>query len=141
MITKTLVLTSLHIWQNCEKPKPTSARALEREAQEIGLFGCNHENALMTPRGRYLASCSHSWKINRSFNHVTTIILGVSGAGKSSTINHMLRFKIADTNSEESETRETSEFRAIEPERNLAVSDLSLVKWFKLNCNNIHLHL
>jgi GTPase SAR1 family protein len=67
-----------------------------------------------------------SKQAGRSFNTVSTILLGQSGHGKSSTVNHLLGVKIAKTSNRESETRSTTEFKLVGPEPGLGVTDLNL---------------
>jgi GTP-binding protein EngB required for normal cell division len=68
---------------------------------------------------------SSKWA-GRSFNRVTTILLGQSGHGKSSTVNHLLGVTMATTSDNKSETRATTEFKLVGEEPSLAVSDLNL---------------
>jgi GTP-binding protein EngB required for normal cell division len=68
----------------------------------------------------------NSKEAGRSFNTVTTVLLGQSGHGKSSTVNHLLGVPLATTSSKMSETRATTEFKLVAPEPSLGVSNLSL---------------
>ncbi len=68
---------------------------------------------------------SSKWA-GRSFNRVTAILLGQTGHGKSSTVNHLLGVALATTSDNKSKTRATTEFKLVGPEPSLAVSDLNL---------------
>ena len=109
------------------KPKPKSPQDLKSEAIDIGLGDSNREAALHKPRGKYLTACYNSWRSGRSFNHVSTILLGLTGSGKSSTIMHLLGIKLK-TSTHQSDTRDTKEYIITEKAENLAVTDLSLVR-------------
>ncbi len=54
------------------------------------------------------------------------MLLGDSGVGKSSTVNHLLNRQVADTSDSKSETHSTMEHILVAPDPNLAASDVSL---------------
>ncbi|CAB4028571.1 GTP-binding A [Paramuricea clavata] len=90
------------------KPLPRDERALFQEAYSLGLIGQNPD----LPRAKLIDHIKSSKMIGRSINHVSILLVGLSGVGKSATINHLLRTKdeIAKTSYFETGTRSTQEF-------------------------------
>ena len=110
------------------KELPSSERDLLTEATSLGLLG--KDANLYKPRANLISYIHDSYKINRGFNHVSMLLVGSSGVGKSSTVNHLLNIgteeelKFAKINHTKSETRTTSEFLAFADDPNLEVKDL-----------------
>ena len=110
------------------KPLPRDTNALKEEAITLGLLGRNP--TLKKPRAKLVHFLYSSWKIQRSMNYVSVLLVGNSGVGKSSTINHFLDTKgktaFAQTHHSKSETRATEEFVMLGDEPRYQVSDLRL---------------
>ena len=106
------------------KPLPRDKRQLFEEATSLGLVGPN--SSLEKPRAKLLKCIYSSMKIGRSFNHVSFLLLGTTGAGKSSTVNHLLGIHLAKTSDEMSETRSTREFVVHDSDPKYEVEGLSL---------------
>lgn len=111
------------------KELPSSKSYLQAEAVSLGLLGRNP--SLNKPRAKLISYINDSNKINRGFNHVSILLVGSSGVGKSSTINHLLNIggkgiQFAKTSSTKSETRITSEFLAFADDPSLEVKNLVL---------------
>ena len=100
------------------------------EAYSLGLLGTNPN--LDKPRAKLISYVRDSFQINRGYNHVSLLVVGSSGVGKSSTVNHLLNigteeeFKFTKINHTKSETRITSEFLAFADDPVLEVKDLVL---------------
>ena len=99
------------------------------EATLLGLSGKSLN--LDQPRAQLISHVYDSYKIKRSFNQASLLLVGGSGVGKSSTINHLLNVsgkevQFAKTSSTESETRKTSEFLAFADDPKLGVKNLVL---------------
>ena len=90
------------------KPLPGKESALLEEAKSLGLLGSNA--SLEKPRAGLVKYINDSRKIGRSINHVSILLVGTSGVGKSSTVNHLLGLELAKTSDFHSETRSTQEF-------------------------------
>ena len=90
------------------KPLPRDKNALQEEATSLGLLGPNA--SLEKPRAKLVKCINDSRTIGRSINHVSVLLVGSSGVGKSSTVNHLLGIELAKTNESQSETRSTQEF-------------------------------
>ena len=111
------------------KELPSSKRSLLAEATSLGLLG--RKPNLDKPRAKLISYIHDSDKIQRGFNHVSLLLVGSSGVGKSSTINHLLNIggkgvQFAKTSSTTSETRITSEFLAFADDPDLEVKNLVL---------------
>ena len=111
------------------KQLPSSKRDLQTEATSLGLLG--KDANLNKPRAKLISYIHDSHKINRSLNHVSLLLVGSSGVGKSETINHLLNIggkgvQFAKTSSTKSETRITSEFLAFADDPDLEVKNLVL---------------
>ena len=90
------------------QPMPRDERALFEEAVFLGLLGSNP--SLEKPRAKLLDCIQSSMKIRRSINHVSVLLVGTSGVGKSTTVNHLLDIKLAETSKIESKTKLTKEY-------------------------------
>ncbi len=96
------------------KPLPRDKNVLFEEVKSLGLLGPNA--SLEKPRAKLAKCINDSWKIGRSANEVSVLLVGATGAGKSSTINHLLASNDlighvrAKTNKSQSETSSTQEF-------------------------------
>ena len=64
--------------------------------------------------------------MKRSAYHTTIILLGETGVGKSSTVNHLFGTHVAATSATRSETRSTAEYVLTEDSFEVGVKDLSL---------------
>ena len=109
------------------KDLPSIKSSLQYEATSLGLLGKNA--TFDEPRAKLIAYIHDSEKIKRCFNHVSLLLVGSSGVGKSSTINHLLNFsgeESVKTSSIKSETRITSEFLAFADDPDLEVKNLVL---------------
>lgn len=118
------------------KPMPTSRNEMLKEATSLGLVPTPMKDLKVTPRIKLLQYAYDSYKASRSFNRTSMIVLGTTGSGKSSIVNHLLGVDIAKISNSMSETRMTSEFVLTAEDPELDVSDLSLVstvKWHTLN--------
>ncbi len=73
------------------KPLPRDESALFKEINSLGLLGPNA--SLENPRAKLVKCISDSRNIGRSINYVSILLLGPTGVGKSSTINHLLNSK------------------------------------------------
>ena len=92
----------------------------------MGLHGPNR--SFEKPRAKLLDCIENSMNIKRSFNHVSILLVGTSGVGKSATVNHLLGLgiefaKVSDT---KSETRSTKEFIIHSNDPEYEVEGLSL---------------
>ena len=108
---------------------PSSKGRMLAEAKSLGLLG--PQPSLDKPRAKLISYIYDSDKISRGFNHVSILLVGSSGVGKSSTINHLLNIggkgvQFAKTSSTTSETRITSEFLAFADDPKLEVKNLVL---------------
>ena len=106
---------------------PYSRSSCYYEATSLGLLG--KDANLDKPRAKLISYINDSDKIKRGFNHVSMLLVGSSGVGKSGTINHLLNIggegvQFAKTGSTKSETRITSEFLAFADDPNLEVKNL-----------------
>ena len=90
------------------KPLPCNEKAFLEEASSLGVLGPNP--ILDKPRAKLLKCIDNSKKIGRSINHVSVLLVGSAGVGKSSTVNHLLDINLATTSDKTSETRSTKEF-------------------------------
>ena len=106
------------------KPLPRDDRAFYQEAYCLGLIGPHPD--LQEPRAKLMDFINSSRKIKRSMNHVSILLVGRSGVGKSSTINHLLGDEIAKTSEFQSETRFTQEFIVCGSAPRFAVEELPL---------------
>ena len=117
--------------QSAMKELPSTKEGVLDETTSLGLLGTNP--SLNKPRAKLLKYINDSIKIQRGFNHVSLLLVGSTGVGKSSTINHLLNIgekgvQFAKTSSTKSisETRITSEFLAFADDPDLEVKDLVL---------------
>ena len=110
------------------KPLPANKTSLKIEAFSLGLVGTNP--SLEEPRAKLISFIHDSMRIGRSINHVSFLLVGMSGVGKSSTINHLLGtkngIKFAKTSRVKSETKATEEFVLCGDEPRYEVKDLPL---------------
>lgn len=110
------------------KPLPSSITALGKEAGSLGLLGPNP--SLKKPRAQLLNFINSSRKIRRSIHQASILVVGSSGVGKSSTINHLLntgdKIEFAKTSETQSETRTTQEYIICADSPKYEVKDLSL---------------
>ena len=111
------------------KELPSSKVELLEEATSLGLLGRNPN--LDQPRAKLISYINDSINIKRGLNHVSILLIGSSGVGKSSTINHLLNIggegvQFAKTSNITSETRITSEFLAFADDPKLEVKNLVL---------------
>ena len=109
-------------------PIPSNRQQALKEATALGILGPSPN--LKNPRAKLLSFIKDSTKIGRGFNQASILVVGSSGVGKSSTINHLLNIgegiQFAKTSACKSETRTTSEFILIADEPKYAVADLQL---------------
>ncbi len=114
-------------------PMPKTLREMRTEAIGLGLLVqgsiaiAQRKKKKAAPRAKLLEYAYNSHLAGRSFLDVTMMLLGISGTGKSSTINHLLGVNIAPTSASKSETRNTTEFVLTAEDDTLEVSDLRLV--------------
>jgi predicted GTPase len=112
------------------KPLPPDIKAFWAEARSLGLIG--PKPTLQKPRAKLIDYINNSWQIGRSINHVSILLVGESGVGKSATINHLLalgtkdNIEFAKTSESESETRSSQEFILYGDEPRYEVKDLPL---------------
>ena len=106
------------------KPLPRDKRASFEETASLGLLGPGR--SLEKPRAKLIACIHSSMKIKRSFNHVSILFFGTSGAGKSATTNHLLGVNLAKTSEAKSEARSTKEFIVHGSDPKYEVEGLSL---------------
>ena len=111
------------------KELPSSKLDLLKEATSLGLLERNPNSD--QPRAKLISYINDSINIKRGLNHVSILLVGSSGVGKSSTINHLLNIgakedQSAKTSSETSETRITSECLAFADDPKLEVKSLVL---------------
>ena len=98
------------------------------EAISLNLF--RNDQTLEKPRAKLISYICDSIKIKRGLDHVSILMVGTTGIGKSLTINHLLnigaekKVQFAKTSRTESETRITSEFLAFADDPNLEIKNL-----------------
>ena len=111
------------------KPIPQSSEELKKEVQEMALLHLR-PNAEPSPRAKLCHFMTASGQIKRSPCYTSILLVGVTGVGKSSTVNHLLNtsgaIKFAKTHDTRSATRDTSEFFFTVDEPKFEVSDLQL---------------
>ncbi len=109
------------------KSLPALAEDFQKELQSFKDLDPDSEPP---PRAKLYHHIISSAKIKRPFESAMILLLGCSGVGKSSTINHLLVTgeddPIAMTNAAESETRATSEYVLTVDEPGLEVCDLNM---------------
>ncbi|XP_046850122.1 uncharacterized protein LOC124443682 [Xenia sp. Carnegie-2017] len=110
------------------KPIPSSKDEIKVEFNEIIKMG--GENAEQIPRASLLYFITSSMKIQRHSKSAMILLVGSSGSGKSSTINHLMvngdEIPVAKTNNYKSSTKTTSEYIITFDEPEYEVSDLVL---------------
>ena len=106
------------------KPLPCNEGALFQEATFLGLLGPNP--SVEKPRAKLLKCIHSSMKIQRSFNHVSLLLVGTTGVGKSATVNHLLGVDLAGTNEMHSGARSTKEYIIYDNDPKYEVEGLSL---------------
>ncbi|XP_028397224.1 uncharacterized protein LOC114521033 [Dendronephthya gigantea] len=112
----------------CElKPLPASAEDFK---EELRLFENLDRDSDPPPRAKLYHCLFSSAKIKRPFNSAMILLVGSTGVGKSSTINHLLDTgegnPVAVTSSSESETRTTSEYVLTTDNPDYEVCDLRM---------------
>ena len=109
------------------KPLPLSFEEFEKELES---FSKPNAHSKPTPREMLCYSMISSRKIKRHLQSAMILLVGVSGAGKSSTINHLLDTgegdPVAITSDNESQTKETSEYVLTVDEPDYEVSGLTM---------------
>ena len=109
------------------KPIPQSSEELKKEVQEMALLHLR-PNAEPSPRAKLCHFMTASGQIKRSPCYTSILLVGVTGVGKSSTVNHLLNtsgaIKFAKTHDTRSATRDTSEFILTVDEPKFEVSDV-----------------
>ena len=108
---------------------PSSKSNFLDEFYSLGLT--EKSSNLKNPRAKLFTYIFNSHKIGRGFNHASILVVGSSGVGRSSTINHMFNvggegIPFAAINYTEYETRITSEFLAFADDPDLEVKNLVL---------------
>ena len=113
------------------KPLPWNKRRMMREAQQLGLLKPNPK--VDTGRKELLSHVYSSYKIKRSYKQMSILLIGSTGVGKSSTVNHLFNFKrdgsfieFAKTSKRMSTTRSTTEYLIKTTSEFYEVKDLSL---------------
>ena len=108
------------------KPLP-SFKELEKELES---FSKPRDHSEMAPRQKLCSSMALSAQVKRPLQSAMILLVGVSGAGKSSTINHLLDTgegdPVAITSDNESQTKETSEYVLTVDEPDYEVSGLTM---------------
>ncbi|XP_028413762.1 uncharacterized protein LOC114536605 [Dendronephthya gigantea] len=109
------------------KPLPASA---EDFMEEMRLFENLHRDSDPPPRAKLYHCLLSSAKIKRPCNSAMILLVGSSGVGKSSTINHLLDTgegtPVAVTSSSKSETKTTREYILTTDNQDYAVCDLKM---------------
>ena len=124
----TPMFTSKTSRKSVMKELPSSKPDLIVEMASLDLL--NKKQNLDEPRAKVISYAGFSNIIRRGYNRVSILVVGSAGAGKSSTINHLLntgaeeRVEFAKINHTKSETRITSEFLAFADDRDLQVENL-----------------
>ena len=106
------------------KPLPRDKKALLAEATSLGVLGPNLSSE--EPRAKLLQCIHSSMKIGRCINHVSIVLVGSTGVGKSTTVNHLLGFNLAEASETQSETRCTKEYIVHGSDPKYEVEKLSL---------------
>ncbi|XP_046850125.1 uncharacterized protein LOC124443683 [Xenia sp. Carnegie-2017] len=84
------------------------------------------ENVEQNPRAKLYKLILSSRKIQRHSKFAMILLVGSSGSGKSSTINHLLGTGVAKTSNNQSSTQKTSEYIITFDEPKYEVSDLTM---------------
>ncbi|XP_028410197.1 uncharacterized protein LOC114532802 isoform X2 [Dendronephthya gigantea] len=109
------------------KPLPASAEDFK---EELRLFENLDRDADPPPRAKLYHCLLLSVNIKRPFNSTMILVVGSTGVGKSSTINHLLDtgegIPVALTSCSESETKATSEYILTTDDSNYEVCDLKM---------------
>ena len=114
------------------KPPPRNISALEKECSQRGLMG--KDPSSYDNRDQLLLHIWESKNLGRSIGRPSILLVGTSGVGKSSTINHLFNLSdknsvtFAKTSASTSETRATTEFllEVDSPPARFGASDLRL---------------
>ena len=98
------------------KPPPRNLKELQAECMKRGMMKKDADFSNKNKRNQLLAHMWNSHNIGRSIDRASILLVGSSGVGKSSTINHLFDLKenqtvcFAKTSDDSSETRTTTEF-------------------------------
>ena len=109
------------------RPLPGSLEGFQKELTSFQTLDPGSEPP---PRAKLYHHVLSSVKINRPFQSAMILLVGGSGVGKSSTINHLLDtgegLPVAKTSATESETKSTSEYVLTVDEPSYEVCDLKM---------------
>ena len=113
--------------RNWLQPLPGSVEEFQKELRSFQNLDPDSEPP---PRAKLYHFLLSSVKIKRPFGSSMILLVGCSGVGKSSTINHLFDtgegLPVAMTSASESETKATSEYVLIVDEPSVEVSDLKM---------------
>lgn len=105
-------------------------QSFEDFQKELASFQTLDPDSEPPPRAKLYHHVLSSVKINRPFQSAMILLVGGSGVGKSSTINHLLDtgegLPVAKTSATESETKSTSEYVLTVDEPSYEVCDLKM---------------
>ena len=79
------------------KPPPRSLQALKDECMKRGLLNKDADFSDESKRNQLLLHMWNSHTIGRSIDRASILVVGTSGVGKSSTINHLFDLKEEQT--------------------------------------------
>ena len=112
-------------------PPPRTQGELKQEALKLGLLSPGQQDN-SSPRADLIKHIYKSFKINRNIDRASILLVGTSGVGKSSTLNHLFNLKesqsvaFAKTSACASETRTTTEYILEADSQNYDVTRLRL---------------